>query len=396
MNILFITDLYPVKSDEKTTPRTLLAFVEEWEKMGHNVDILKPNFILNSFLRGKPFYKSGQYEDVFNVNYWTPFWFDVKRKFNGNSRLGTLAQLNKHNYNIVVAHMPSGILFADKLGLPFVAGIHNSDIEVLTNPLYKIHFKPRLEKALKNAKAIACRSFVLQDKLLKLYPEFEEKTFVAPSGIDKKAAIFLDAKQNEKHSADTNFSRFTSHISLSSDMNHSLLTTHHSPIKVLTCAHFKKRKNIDKVIKACKGLECFELTVIGDGKERKKLEKIDKNVIFTGRLPHDEVLAKMRNSDIFVLPSVGETFGMVYLEAMASGCITVCTKGDGIDGIIKDRENGFLTEPNSESIKETLLNIKNLTKEELNSLYTNSFNTIQHYTSTLCAERYLQQILKIM
>lgn len=396
MNILFITDLYPVKSDEKTTPRTLLAFVEEWKKMGHNVDILKPNFILNSFLRGKPFYKSGQYEDVFDVNYWTPFWFDVKRKFNGNSRLGTLAQLNKHNYNIVVAHMPSGILFADKLGLPFVAGIHNSDIEVLTSPLYKIHFKPRLEKALRNAKAIACRSFVLQDKLLKLYPEFEEKTFVAPSGIDKKAAMFLDAKQNEKHSADTNFSRFTSHISLSSDMNHSLLTTHHSPIKVLTCAHFKKRKNIDKVIKACKGLECFELTVIGDGKERKKLEKIDKNVIFTGRLPHDEVLAKMRNSDIFVLPSVGETFGMVYLEAMASGCITVCTKGDGIDGIIKDRENGFLTEPNSESIKETLLNIKNLTKEELNSLYTNSFNTIQHYTSTLCAERYLQQILKIM
>ena len=396
MNILFITDLYPVKSDEKTTPRTLLAFVEEWEKMGHNVDILKPNFILNSFLRGKPFYKSGQYGDVFNINYWTPFWFDVKRKSNGNSRLGTLAQLNKHNYNIVVAHMPSGILFADKLGLPFVAGIHNSDIEVLTNPLYKIHYKPRLEKALKNAKAIACRSFVLQDKLLKLYPEFEEKTFVAPSGIDKKAAMFLDAKQNEKHSADTNFSRFTSHISLSSDMNHSLLTTHHSPIKVLTCAHFKKRKNIDKVIKACKGLECFELTVIGDGKERKKLEKIDKNVIFTGRLPHDEVLAKMRNSDIFVLPSVGETFGMVYLEAMASGCITVCTKGDGIDGIIKDRENGFLTEPNPESIKETLLNIKNLTKEELNSLYTNSFNTIQHYTSTLCAERYLQQILKIM
>lgn len=381
MNILFITDLYPVKSDEKTTPRTLLAFVEEWKKMGHNVDILKPNFILNSFLRGKPFYKSGQYEDVFNINYWTPFWFDVKRKFNGNSRLGTLAQLNKHNYNIVVAHMPSGILFADKLGLPFVAGIHNSDIEVLTSPLYKIHFKPRLEKALKNARAIACRSFVLQDKLLKLYPEFEEKTFVAPSGIDKKAAMFLDTKQNEKHSADTNFSRFISHV---------------SPIKVLTCAHFKKRKNIDKVIKACKGLECFELTVIGDGKERKKLEKIDKNVIFTGRLPHDEVLAKMRNSNIFVLPSVGETFGMVYLEAMASGCITVCTKGDGIDGIIKDRENGFLTEPNSESIKETLLNIKNLTKEELNSLYTNSFNTIQHYTSTLCAERYLQQILKIM
>ncbi len=366
MNILFITDLYPVKSDEKTTPRTLLAFVEEWEKIGHNVDVLKPNFIFNSFLRGKPFYKSGKYGDVFNINYWTPFWFDVKRKFNVNRRLGIL-QLNKHKYDIVVAHMPSGILFADKLGLPFVAGIHNSDIEVLTNPLYKIHFKTRLEKALKNAKAIACRSFILQDKLLKLYPEFEDKTFVAPSGINEK---LLD------------------------ETNHSLFTTHHSLIKVLTCAHFKKRKNIDKVIKACKGLEGFELTVIGDGKDRKSLEKIDKNVVFTGRLPHDEVLAKMRESDIFVLPSVGETFGMVYLEAMASGCITVCTKGDGIDGIIKNGENGFLTEPNVDAIRETLLNIKNLDGEALKVLCTNSFQTILGLTSSKCAEHYLQQILR--
>ncbi len=356
MNILFITDLYPVKSDEKTTPRTLLAFAEEWGKMGHNVDILKPNFIFNSFLRGKPFYKSGQYEDVFNVNYWTPFLGNVKSK---------LPNLPK--YDIVVAHMPSGILFADKFGLPFVAGIHNSDIEVLTNPLYKIHFKTRLKKALKNAKAIACRSFVLQDKLLKLYPEFEEKTFVALSGIDEK---LLD------------------------DMNHSLLTTHHSPIKIITCAHFKKRKNIDKVIKACKGLEGFELTVIGDGKERKNLEKIDKNVIFTGRLPHDEVLAKMRESDVFVLPSIGETFGMVYLEAMVSGCITVCTKGDGIDGIIKNGENGFLTEPTVENIRETLLNIKKLDSESLKTLHINSFNTIRQLTSTKCAEHYLQQILR--
>lgn len=377
MNILFVTDLYPVKSDEKTTPRTLLAFVEEWKKMGHNVDVLKPNFIFNSFLRGKPFYKSGKYGDVFNINYWTPFWFNVKRKF--NIGLEELSQLKDNKYDIVVAHMPSGILFADKLGLPFVAGIHNSDIEVLTNPLYKIHFKSRLEKALKNAKAIACRSFVLHNKLLKLYPEFEEKTFVAPSGIDKKATMFLDAKQNEKHSADTNFSRFTSHV---------------SPIKAITCAHFKKRKNIDKVIKACKGLEGFELTVIGDGKERKSLGKIDKNVNFTGRLPHDEVLVKMRESDVFVLPSVGETFGMVYLEAMVSGCITVCTKGDGVDGIIKNGENGFLTEPNVDAIRATLLNIKNLDENRLRTLRINSFQTVSELTSLKCAEHYLQQILR--
>lgn len=372
MNILFITDLYPVKNSEKTTPRTLLNFVLEWEKAGHKVDVIKPNFILNSFLRSKPYYKTEKYENVLNINYWTPFWFNIKNKlFKANKFSEPVQQQNEKIYDIVIAHMPSGILFADKLGLPFVAGIHNSDIEVLTKPLYKFHFKKRLENALKNAKAIACRSFVLRDKLLKLYPEFEEKTFVAPSGIDEKYIIKTPATKESF--------QYTNR-----------------PIKVLTCANFKKRKNIDKIIKACKGLKSFDLTVIGDGKERKNLEKLDENVKFTGRLSNEEVLVKMRESDIFILPSVGETFGMVYLEAMASGCIVVCTKGDGIDGIIKNNENGFLTLPNSENVKETLLNIKNMDTETLNALCTNSFTTIKSYTSALCAERYLQQILKIM
>lgn len=90
------------------------------------------------------------------------------------------------------------------------------------------------------------------------------------------------------------------------------------------------------------------------------MKSLDKNVTFTGHLPQHEVYEKMRQSDIFVLPSVGETFGMVYLEAMASGCIVVGTKDDGIDGIIKDGENGFLTFPISDEIRKNLLKIKNM------------------------------------
>lgn len=359
MNILFITDLYPVSENEKTTPRTLFDFVQEWEKQGHNVNVIKPNFILNSFLRGKPFYKNGQYGKVFNVNYWTPFWFNIKSKI--PDFLSSCPPSS-----LIVAHMPSGILFADKLGIPFVAGVHNSDLEVLTNPLYKFHFKRRLEKALHNAKAIACRSFVIKDKLLKLYPEFKNKTFTAPSGVKKEII------KNDFHNLNK------------------------EKIKVLTCANFKKRKNIDKVIEACKGLENFELTVIGDGKERKSLEKIDKSVKFTGHLPHNQVLEKMHNSDIFILPSIGETFGMVYLEAMSQGCITICTKDDGISGIIKDGENGFLTLPISNEIRKILLNIKDMDDDRLNAMRYNSFHTIKEYTSDRCAGEYLQQMFKIL
>lgn len=354
MKILFITDLYPVSETEKTTPRTLYDFVEEFKKLGHSVDVIKPNFIFNSFLRGKPFYKTNIYNNIYNLNYWTPFLFNVKKKLNKNL-----------DCDIVIAHMPSGILFADKLGLPFIAGIHNSDLTVLTDPLYKFHFKNRLLKALKNAKSIACRSEVIQKKLLRLYPEFKNKTFIAPSGIDEN---IITESSNPRH----------------------------NPIKVLTCANFKKRKNIDKVVLALKNVEGFELTVIGDGKERKNLQKLDSNVKFTGALPHEEVLAKMRESDIFILPSTNETFGMVYLEAMASGCITIGTIDDGIDGIIKNNENGFLTLPISTEIRKILLFIKNMDDDSLKALRYNSFSTIKQYTKTSCSEQYLQQIFKIL
>lgn len=126
------------------------------------------------------------------------------------------------------------------------------------------------------------------------------------------------------------------------------------------------------------------------------MEKIDKSVKFTGYLPHSEVLAKMRESDIFILPSTVETFGMVYLEAMSQGCITVCTKDDGISGIIKDGENGFLTLPISNEIRKILLNIKNMDDDSLKILRYNSLRTIGEYTSDRCADEYLQQIFKIL
>ncbi len=356
MKILFITDLYPVCDDERYTPRTLYNFVSVWKDAGHEVKVLKPNFLFNSFVRKKPFYKTSWYGDVFNVNYLMPFLGDVKRKLFG---------LNLADFDVVVAHMPSGIMFADNLGLPFIAGVHNSDIEVLTNTLYKLHFKTRLLKALRNSSGIACRSFVLKDKLLKLYPEFQDKVFVAPSGIAEEFIIENDFNDFNK-----------------------------DKLKIVTCANLKKRKNVDKLIKACAGLDGIALTVIGDGPCRKSLEKLGGRVKFAGCLPNDKVIEVMKASDIFILPSIGETFGMVYLEAMASGCITVCTKNDGIDGIIKNGINGFTVNPDITSIREVILKIKSLDNEKLNQIRLNSLNTMQEYTQTSCGLSYLDAIHK--
>lgn len=352
MRILFVTDLFPIKEDEKKTPKTLSGFVNFFREQGQKVDVIKPNFLLNSFLRGKPFYKTGKYGDINNVNYLTPFWFDVKER------------LPKLDYDVVVAHMPSGIIFSNKLGMPTVCGVHASDLEVLQNPLYSIYFKKEMEKAYKNAVAIACRSPQILKTFLKLYPQYKEKTFIAASGSEFEPIL-----------RKAPFS---------------------TPIKVLSCAQLIKRKNIDKVVRALKGKKDFSLSVIGEGKQLKRLKNIDKSVDISGFQPHEEVFERMKESDIFILPSIGETLGMVYLEALSAGGIVVGTKNDGVDGIIVDGENGFLTEPNESEILAVLEKIKNLDEKTLEKLRKNTFETAKQYTHSKCCEDYLQKILKAL
>lgn len=356
MKILFLTDLYPIKKDEKNMPKTLYSFVQDWRKLGHSVDVIKPNFVLNSFLRQKPYYPTGQYKSAYNANYITPFCGDIKNK---------LPELDYSAYDVIIAHMPSGIIASNHFDGKLVCGVHCSDIEVLTNPLYSIYFKPEMEKAYDRAIGIACRSIVLRKKFLNLYPQYENKTFVAPSGINIQP---IRRKATSMRKKDV--------------------------LNIVTCANLIKRKNIDKLIKVANDNEHIRLTVIGEGKEFKSLVKIANKVKFTGYLPKDLVLEEMQNSDIFILPSVKETFGMVYLEAMAMGCITVCTKDDGIDGIIKDGWNGFLTKPDSKSIKEVLSNISNMDEGQIYNILQNCYNTVIDYDSTTCAEKYMQNILK--
>lgn len=355
MKILMITDLYPVKEDEINTPKTLYNFVKSWELQGHKVDVIKPNFLLNSFIRKKPFYKTGWYGNVYNVNYFTPFWFNIRNKLKG---------INFDVYDRIFAHMPSGEIFALHLGVDFVAGVHSSDFDVLSKPLYKIYFKGELEKAYKKAVNIACRSHVLKKRFIKEYPMYISKTFTALSGIDTEQNNFVQLRQKPRYID-----------GIKSDCK-----------RILTCANLIKRKNVDKVIEACKKIDGVQLTVIGDGVEKQKLMKMSSDVVFLGHLSHDRVFERMRASDIFVLPSVHETFGLVYLEAMSCGCVTVGTKGEGIDGIIEDGVNGFLCEV--DELEDKLKEI--IQRTDLKEIAQRAMETAAKYSNETCALNYLE------
>lgn len=133
---------------------------------------------------------------------------------------------------------------------------------------------------------------------------------------------------------------------------------------IITVAYFSKLKNIDLVIKAFSlihnKLKEAKLTIVGDGEIRKELESLVKelnlseSIEFTGILDKHEVFKRLSNSNIFVLPSKSEGFGISYVEAMYSGCIPIGTKNEGVDGFIKDGYNGFLVNPNVDEIFEKL------------------------------------------
>lgn len=98
-----------------------------------------------------------------------------------------------------------------------------------------------------------------------------------------------------------------------------------------------KRKGLDYLIQAARKLEDINFLVVGKGVERERLEHLaPKNVKFLGYIPDEKLMDLYSRALIFCLPSIGEGFGLVLLEAMASGCAIVSTipldyEGVGVD-----------------------------------------------------------------
>lgn len=127
------------------------------------------------------------------------------------------------------------------------------------------------------------------------------------------------------------------------------------PATMVQVSNLNAQKRIDMSIRAFAMLKAtnpaMTMTIIGHGPERENLEKlcaelgVSDCVRFLGQIPNNQVLQQLARTQFFVMPSVREGFGIVYLEAMASGCITIGTEGEGIADLIHSGENGFLVPP---------------------------------------------------
>ena len=224
-------------------------------------------------------------------------------------------------FDIVHAHMlprdgHAGMLVAHALGIPFALTVHGTDIFH--------YFMPGREPWARNqmiareADALMAVSSLLMSRVAPYRGEGKISRIV-PNGVD---------------------------LSLVPDK------TENVPRTVISVGTLKARKCMDRTLEAFAHLaDAYpdaRLTIVGIGEMEAQLKSriaelgLGSRVEMTGGLPHEQVIARMAKSDLFVLPSWGEGYGIVYIEAMAAGCISVGAVGEGIEDTITDGENGFL------------------------------------------------------
>ncbi|MDB9315912.1 glycosyltransferase family 4 protein [Spirulina sp. CS-785/01] len=126
------------------------------------------------------------------------------------------------------------------------------------------------------------------------------------------------------------------------------------------------RKGLNFLLEACaklneQGDRNYTLLVVGDGEERPKLEtycqdnQLTEQVKWLGKVPYGELGHFFRNADIFILPTLEDTWGVVVSEAMIFGTGVLCSQYAGAVELIDEGENGYSFDPrNPDTLSELM------------------------------------------
>ena len=163
-----------------------------------------------------------------------------------------------------------------------------------------------------------------------------------------------------------------------------------------------QEKSFDKLIQAMKQLvkmnDNFKLIIVGDGPDIENLKKmakdlkVDKNVIFTGKVKYDLIPAYYNLFDIMTSFSTTETQGLTIIEALAASVPVICVDDDSFKEMIQNKYNGFLFSDEEEFIK-LVLELKS-NNELYNLMTVNARNSIYKYSKEVFASDILKVYFK--
>lgn len=398
-NILVVSNEYYTPYFKYNTP-TVNYYTKEWIKMGYNVKVIHirtiyPLFfywiaslftplvkmILGNYIETKRNYKDYEYKidntHIFSLPVFKLIPHGKYQKKSLDNLLDKILSINKLNNFIpdaVIGHFYNPQLeLVSKLKY-FYPQVRTSVVWHESPNLIKKTFAKNYLEYINNLDVIGFRSNKFKREFETIFG-LKYKTYICPSGVPEE---FVNS----------NYKKFKNKIWKFCFVGQ--LIPLKRVVDILDALHKAfPQKN-------------FELVIAGEGFERENLEKkvkllgIQSNVIFTGKKTRDEVNSIMNEADCFVMVSETEAFGLVYLEAMGKGCITIGTKGQGIDGVIVNGENGFLCEAkNSDDLAEIFKHIYSLPPDKLSDISKNALETAKNMTDHKVAEKYINTVMEL-
>ena len=257
---------------------------------------------------------------------WDRFFFYKKQK---KIRKALEANISVNDFDLLHAYT----LFTDgncayelskKYGVPYVVAVRNTDINTFFK--WMPHLRGRGVEILANAKAIFFLSESYKKQVFNNYVPaalqgaLEAKTYVIPNGIDD---FWLENLQTEQRKSC------------------------HDTVRLIFAGRVDANKNIKTTQAAMKVLRdrgcCTYLTVVGKVADKAVYNQIIQDEHTTYIPPKDkhELIHIYRDSDIFVMPSHTESFGLVYAEAMSQGLPVIYSEGQGFDTQFPEGTVGF-------------------------------------------------------
>jgi glycosyltransferase involved in cell wall biosynthesis len=180
------------------------------------------------------------------------------------------------------------------------------------------------------------------------------------------------------------------------------------PLRILFLGNLLRNKGLDVLLKALSGLseDGFYLTIVGDLTMDKSYVRSVKNQIrklnlknrvsLTGSLNNGKLASRLRESQVLVVPSFYEGFGMSYLEGMGFGLPAIGTTAGAVGEIITPGWNGFLISPGDSAALARHLQELNNYRERLAEMSLNAYQRFyDHPTWQITCERILNFLLSL-